>query len=167
MSLIQKHLPDLESTAASQVWLPAGTSTLTTLKLGTAGGPVMSPDNTVPATYVRLGSIVGRSVAALVAVAYELWSVYAVFAAVNALRRLDCAARSCARERAPRNCGMAIAIKMAMISTTTINSMRVKPSSASFRRATSERIDCTGLAPFHGFFSGDHVNRYADQLYRR
>ena len=50
--------------------------------------------------------------------------------------------------RAPRNCGMAIAIKMAMINTTTINSMRVNPSSASRRREMKERIDCTWLAPF-------------------
>ena len=40
---------------------------------------------------------------------------------------------------------MAIAIRMAMINTTTINSMRVKPSSASFRRATNERTAFTGL----------------------
>ena len=79
--MIQKHVPDLESTAASQVWLPAGTSTLTTLKLGTAGGPTTSADNVVPTTYVRLGSIAPSW--ASVACAYELWSVYAVFAAVN------------------------------------------------------------------------------------
>src|SRR5439155_10223896 len=38
---------------------------------------------------------------------------------------------------------MAIAIRMAMINTTTINSMRVNPSSASFRRATNERTAFT------------------------
>ena len=55
---------------------------------------------------------------------------------------------------------MAIAIKMAMINTTTINSMRVNPSSSSRRRAMNERIDCTGLAPFlrsdDGFTESEH-----------
>src|SRR5690349_16815032 len=43
---------------------------------------------------------------------------------------------------------MAIAIKMAMISTTTINSMRVKPSSLSRFRETNERIASTGCPLF-------------------
>src|SRR5437660_5940254 len=42
---------------------------------------------------------------------------------------------------------MAIAIKMAMISTTTINSMRVKPCSSSRRRETSACRNCTGRVP--------------------
>ena len=108
------------------------------------------------------------SIAARVAVvAVYCWSsVYDVFSAVNALRRSDFAPASCARERAPRNCGMAIAIKMAMINTTTINSMRVKPSSASRRRATNARIDCTGLAPFRGScfpFDAAHCARFVSR----
>ena len=43
----------------------------------------------------------------------------------------DCAARSAARLRAPRKVGRAIAIRMPMISTTTISSMSVKPRSSS------------------------------------
>ncbi len=59
--------------------------------------------------------------------------VYIVFAATRALRRSDCAARFCARVRAPRNVGSAMAIRMPMIRTTTISSMRVKPSSSCLR----------------------------------
>ena len=66
----------------------------------------------------------------------------------DALRRSDFAAASCARARAPRNCGMAIAIKMAMINTTTINSMRVKPSSASRRRETKRPNGLHWAGPF-------------------
>ena len=54
-----------------------------------------------------------RSAAALTP-AYELESVNRVFAAVIPLRRLDWAARSFARPRAPRKVGMAMAIRMAM-----------------------------------------------------
>src|SRR5579862_444245 len=98
-------------------------------------------------------------------VAVYFWlSVNEVFSAVNALRRSDFAPASCARERAPRNCGMAIAIKMAMINTTTINSMRVNPSSASRRRAIHARIDCTWLAPFlrshDGCTESEHRSRF-------
>src|SRR5438105_14966873 len=42
---------------------------------------------------------------------------------------------------------MAIAIKIAMISTTTINSMRVKPCSSSRRREASECRNCTWRVP--------------------
>ena len=59
--------------------------------------------------------------------AKSLVSVYAVFAAASAFRRLDWAARFWARSRAPRNVGSAMAIRMPMIRTTTISSMRVKP----------------------------------------
>src|SRR5581483_11851433 len=53
-----------------------------------------------------------------------------VLAPVRAFRSEDCAARWLARFRAPRNVGMAIANRMAMMSTTTMSSMRVKPSSS-------------------------------------
>src|SRR5437899_12659056 len=49
--------------------------------------------------------------------------------AVNAVRTLDCTARSLARCLVPRKVGMAMAIKMAMISTPTISSINEKPSS--------------------------------------
>src|SRR2546423_1107033 len=59
-----------------------------------------------------------------VVASYAWLSVYTVFSAVRPLRRSDCAARSWARCRAPRKVGMAIAIRMAMMSTTTMSSMR-------------------------------------------
>ena len=73
-----------------------------------------------------LGIVVTIASVAVVTV-YFCVSVYDVFSAVNALRRSDFAPASCARERAPRNCGIAIAIKMAMINTTTMSSINVKP----------------------------------------
>src|SRR5881227_3974944 len=48
------------------------------------------------------------------------------------LRRRHSAALTWARVRAPRNVGRAMATRMPMISTTTINSIRVNPSSSPF-----------------------------------
>src|SRR6202163_1485032 len=48
---------------------------------------------------------------------------------MRALDRVDCAARSFADLDTPRNVGMAMARRMAMINSTTISSMRVKPDS--------------------------------------
>ena len=66
---------------------------------------------------------------------FPLWlataeSVNTVFAAERAFRTEDCAALFWARVRAPRKVGRAMAMRMPMISTTTMSSMRVKPSSS-------------------------------------
>src|SRR5580658_5101737 len=50
-------------------------------------------------------------------------------ASVSALVRFDCAARSPAELATPRNVGMAMASRMAMISRTTMSSIKVKPAS--------------------------------------
>src|SRR4029079_1064727 len=58
------------------------------------------------------------------------WSEKITRPALRPLRIDDSAARSFARARAPQKLGSAIATRMPMMSTTTINSMRVKPSSS-------------------------------------
>src|SRR2546430_12925699 len=60
---------------------------------------------------------------------YDCLSVYQTRVAVNALRTLDWVARSLAFWRAPFRVGIAIAMRMAMISTTTISSISEKPRS--------------------------------------
>ena len=78
---------------------------------------------------------------------YVSWSVKQVFAAASAFRRPDWAALSFARFRAPRNVGRAMAIRMPMIRTTIISSIRVKPSSSRTRFVRPLSI-CLRLLPF-------------------
>src|SRR5947209_2587796 len=65
-----------------------------------------------------------------------------LFAAVRALRSDDWALRSWALPRLARNVGMAIAKRMAMMPTTTMSSMSVKPSSPvpSWRRRLASLV---------------------------
>jgi hypothetical protein len=58
----------------------------------------------------------------------ELW--YWAVASVRALVRLDWAARSLAELVTPRKVGIAMAKRIAMMSRTTMSSIRVKPASA-------------------------------------
>src|SRR2546423_10882970 len=64
---------------------------------------------------------------------YVSASVKHALAVVRALRRLDCAALSFALFLAPRKVGRAMAIRMPMMRTTTMSSMRVKPAASCLR----------------------------------
>ncbi len=78
---------------------------------------------------VSSGSCVAMVAVKLAAVGYDPTPAYSALADVSPLVRLLWAARSCAPPFTPRNVGMAMASKMAMINSTTISSIRVKPDS--------------------------------------
>src|SRR5579875_848388 len=120
-----QHSPDLLASAStstwpSLVWAASLTAKLTQLAV---------LDAHVLWVHANSGAedpsmAVGRPV--------KLWlfAWYTALDSVRALVRFDCAARSLAELVTPRKVGMAMASRMAMMSSTTISSMRVKPASA-------------------------------------
>ena len=127
--IVQVEARLLTSTHASGVEHRSGVGASTLIR---SGRPSRAPCRRRRSATSR-SSPAGASSQAVVTVAYESSSVKHVFAAARALRRPDWAALSLARFRAPRNVGRAMATRMPMIRTTTISSIRVKPSSSRMR----------------------------------
>src|SRR5579872_4641203 len=92
----------------------------------------LEPSVAMAAAWLQVNS--GADAASVAAgsepVLYDWLFWNSAFTSVRALVRFDCAERSLADPDTPRNVGMAMASRIAMISSTTISSIRVKPASA-------------------------------------